>query len=74
MAKVLPQTTYMMSMDYCKLSEYQNIYKKVDTKEKRDNSTELRDPNMPVGLRNVLNACYLTSLLQCYFLMGSFTR
>ena len=35
---------------------------------------DIREVNNPVGLLNVSNCCYLNSLLQCYFLMGSLTR
>jgi ubiquitin C-terminal hydrolase len=70
--KGVPSYSYLVNMKNIKLSEYQVLYGK--EKEGNFNRGEFREANTPVGLMNISNCCYLNSLMQCYFLMGEFTR
>lgn len=70
----IPGYSYLSSLRNFKLSDYEVLYSRSGVQENHLPREELRDANTPVGLLNVSNCCYLNSLLQCYFLMGSFTR
>lgn len=70
----MPAFSYLNNLKNIKLTDYEIVYSRSGVKENAYGRDELREPNTPVGLFNVSNCCYLNSLLQCYFLMGAFTR
>lgn len=70
----IPAFSYLSHMRKFNLHEYEVIFSRSGVKESNFAKDELREENIPVGLFNVANCCYLNSLLQCYFLMGAFTR
>lgn len=70
----IPAFSALLPMKSVRTADYEVIYSRSGLRENKYARDELREPNVPVGLFNVSNCCYLNSLLQCYFLMGAFTR
>jgi uncharacterized UBP type Zn finger protein len=70
----VPSYSYLINAKSIKLSDYEVVYSRSGKLKHNYSPNEIRDEGTPVGLLNVSNCCYLNSLLQCYFLMGDFTR